>query len=63
MTQPPSRWPALVTLPHLANFQVVWHHLCDVVLAPCFFDHARTPVCVQREYQSGRKHILYSYIL
>ena len=57
-TPPPSRWTTLVTLPHLAKFQVVWRRLCDVVLfASSFFDHTITAVCVQRVYLSGRKYI------
>ena len=27
-----SRWPALITLPHLAKFQLVWRRLCDIVM-------------------------------
>ena len=27
----PCRWPALITLPTLAKFQLVWRPLCDVV--------------------------------
>ena len=38
--------------------------LCDVVLlASCLFKHTLTAVCVQREYESGRKYNVYSYIL
>ena len=43
--------PALLTLPHLAKFQLVWRHLCDVVLSPsCLFEHTLTAVCVLPEY-------------
>ena len=44
----PCRWPALVTLPTLANFQLVWRRLGDVVLfrSSCLFDHTLTAVCV-----------------
>ena len=56
-TPPPSQWPDLITLPHLAEFQIVWRCLCDAVLfASCLFEHTLTVVCVQREYQSGRKY-------
>ena len=35
-TPPPSRWPALITLPTLAKFQLVWCRLCCAVsLLPC----------------------------
>ena len=35
-TPPPSRWLALITLPYLAKFQLVWCHLydCAVCLLP-----------------------------
>ena len=33
----PSRWPALMTLPTLAKFQLVWHSLCDVLFPFCFY--------------------------
>ena len=46
-TPPPIRWPALITLPHLANVQFVWRRLCDVVLFPrCLFAHVLPAVCV-----------------
>ena len=51
VTPPPSRWPALTTLPHLAKFQLVWRRLCVVVLfASCLFEHTLTAVCAPREY-------------
>ena len=60
-TPPPSRWPALVTLPHLAKFQLVWRRVRDVGLfASCLFEHTLTAVCVQREYQVRRKYCVHS---
>ena len=42
-TPPPSRWPARITSPHHANFQLVWRSLCDAVLfSSCFFEHTLT---------------------
>ena len=32
-TPPPSRWPALATLPPLAKFQLVWRRLCAALLS------------------------------
>lgn len=31
---PPKRFPSLIMLPASAKFQLVWPHLCDVVLFP-----------------------------
>ena len=64
-TPPPCRWPALITLPTLANFQLVWHRLCDVVLfrSSILFQHTLTPVSAQPEYQPCRKYHVYSNIL
>ena len=43
----PCRWPALITLPTFAKFQLVWRRLCDVVLLPsCLVEHTLTAVCV-----------------
>ena len=53
-TPPPSRWPALITLPTLAKFQLVWRHLCDVPLPSWLFEYTLTAVCVLPEYRSGR---------
>ena len=33
LTPPPSRWPALTTLPPLAKFQLVWRRLCEALLS------------------------------
>ena len=33
-TPPPSRWPALITLPPLAKVQLVWRRLCEAPLIP-----------------------------
>ena len=64
-TPPPCRWPALITLPTLARFQLVWRRPCDVMLFPfsCLVEHTLTAVCVQPEFQPGRKYSVYSYIL
>ena len=32
-TPPPSRWRALITLPPLAKFQLVWRRLCEALLS------------------------------
>ena len=32
-TPPPSRWPALITLPPLAKFQLVYRRLCEALLS------------------------------
>ena len=56
-TPPPTRWPALITLPNLAKFQLVWRRLCDVVLLPsCLLEYTLAAVCVP-EYQSSRKFL------
>ena len=51
---PPCGTPALITLHTLANFQLVWRCLCDVVLfrSSCLFEHTLTAVCVLPEDQS-----------
>ena len=30
---PPSQWPAFITLPPLAKFQLVWRRLCEALLS------------------------------
>ena len=56
-TPPPCLWPALITLPALAKFQLVWGRHCDAVLFPSYlFEHTLTAVCALPEYQSGRKY-------
>ena len=32
-TPPPRRWPALITLPPLAKFQLFWRRLCEALLS------------------------------
>ena len=62
-TPPPSRWSALITLPTLAKFHLVWRRVCVVMLFPsCLFEHTLTAICVIPEYQSGRKYNMLSYI-
>ena len=57
-TPPPCRWPALITLLTLANFQLVWRRLCDVLFrSSC---HTRTAVCTLPEYHSDRKYNVHS---
>ena len=52
-TPPPCRWPALIALPNLAKFQIVWRRLCDVLFrSSCLFEHTLTAVCALPEYQS-----------
>ena len=50
---PPCRRPALITLPTLAKFQLVWRRLCDVVLFPsCLVEPTLTAICVlPHQYQ------------
>ena len=52
-TPPPCRWPALITVPALAEFQLVWRRPCDVVLfcSSCQFEHTLTAVCALPECQ------------
>ena len=60
----PSPWPALITLPTLAKFHIVWRRLCDVAGFPSrLFEHTLTAVCILPGYQSGRKYKIQSYIL
>ena len=61
---PPCRWPALITLPNIAKFQLAWRRLCDVVLfrSSCLFEHTLTAVCALPEYRS-RKYNAYSNML
>ena len=56
-TPPPCRWPALLTLPTLAKFQLVWRRLWDPVLFPSsrLVEHTVTTVCVLPEYQPIKK--------
>ena len=43
--------------PASLSFSSFWRRVCDAVLsASCLFEHTLTTVCVQREYQSGRKY-------
>ena len=50
-TPPLCRWPALITLPSLAKFQLVWRHLCDFVLFPsCLVEDTLTAACVLPQY-------------
>ena len=52
LTPPPCRWPALITLPTLSKFQLVWRHLCDVVLFPsCLVKHGPTDASLLIEYR------------
>ena len=60
-TPPPTRWQ-VITLPHLAKFQLVWRRMCDVLFPSCLFEHTLTAVCVLPEDQSGRKYNIHSYI-
>ena len=64
-TPPPCRWPALLTLPTLGKFQLVWRSLCNLVLlaSSCLVEHTLTAVCVLPAYQPGRKYNVHSYIL
>ena len=63
-TPPPCRWPALITLPALAKFQLDWRHLCDVLFrSSCLFEHTLTAVCALPGYQYRRKYDEYSNIL
>ena len=64
-TPPPCRWSALVTLPILANFQLVFCADCCLVLfrSSCLFEHTLTAACALPEYQSCRKYNAYSSIL
>ena len=64
-TPPPCRWPALITLPTLGKFQLVWRRLRDVVLfrSSCLSEYTLTVVCALREYRSCRKYIVHSYNL
>ena len=61
----PSRWPAFITLPALAKFQLVWRRLCDAVLfrSSCLFEHTLTSVCALPDYQYCRKYNEYPKIL
>ena len=43
---PPCRWPALVALPTLDKFKLVWRRLCDVLFPYCLVEHTLTAVCV-----------------
>ena len=52
-TQPPCRWPALITLPTLVMFHLVWRRLCEiVVLFPsCRVKHGLTETSLIIEYR------------
>ena len=64
-TPPRCRWPALITLPTVAKFQLVWRPLCGVVLfgSSCLFERTFTTVRALPEYQSYRKYNVHSNIL
>ena len=49
-TQPPCRWPAIITLRTLAKFHLAWRRLCDVVLfLSSLVEHTLTAVCLLPE--------------
>ena len=53
-TPSPRRWPALITLPTLAKFHLVWRRICDVVLfLSCLFERTLSAVCLLPEYRPG----------
>ena len=64
-TPPPSRCPALITLPTLAKFQLVWHRLCAVVPFPssCLVPAHPCGRVSATHYQTGRNCNVYSFIL
>ena len=61
-TPPPSRWPALITLPTLTKFQLGWRRLCDVALFPsCLINTAFPMPCIIRvSFASRSSCTLYS---
>ena len=59
-TPPPRRWSALISLPTFAKFQLVWCHLCDVMLlfrCSCLFEHTLAVVRALPEYQSCKNNL------
>ena len=47
-TPPPSRWPALITLPPLTKFQLVWRRLCEALLSSSSLDRQKHPFLLSR---------------
>ena len=45
---PPSRWSALITLPPLAKFQLVWHRLCEALLTSSSLAGQKHPSLLSR---------------
>ena len=50
-TPPPSRWPALIILPTLPKFQLVWRRLCDVLFPSCLVKHDLADAALLIEYR------------
>ena len=53
----PSRWPALIALPTLVNFQLVWRRLDDVVpCTSCLVKYGLTdaPLLIKYRFQAAR---------
>ena len=55
-TPPPSRWPALTTLPPLAKFQVVWRRLCEALLSSSSLAGQKHPSLLSRLVLKCRKY-------
>ena len=56
-TPPSCRWPALIIVPSLAKFQLVWRRLGDVLFRSCcVLKNTLTTVCALSEYQSCPKY-------
>ena len=47
-TPPPSRWPALTTLTPLAEFQLIWHLLCEALLFSSSLARQKHPSLLSR---------------
>ena len=55
-TPPPSRWPALIILPTLPKFQLVWRRLCDVLFPSFLVKYSLTdaPLLIEYRFQVTR---------
>ena len=47
-TQPPSRWPALITLPPIAKFHLVWRRLYEALLSSSSLARQKHPYLLSR---------------
>ena len=61
-TPPPSRWPALITSPPLAKFQLVWRRLCEALLSS-FITRQKHPYLLSSLCLNAGDIYIYIYVV